>query len=477
MQQSFIRNLAFLLFLNILVKPFWILGVNVGVQNAVGPEGYGVYFTVLNLSYIFQIVLDIGIQNYNNRNVAQDPEFYRNHFANMALLKLILGVVYMVLLYGIGYGIMHYDAFYLYLLSIVGLNLFLNSFLLFLRSNLGGLHLFKWDSVASIADRVLMIAICGYLLWFQESQFQIEWFAWAQTASYVVTILFLWGVLLVQAGKIQLRFEVGVIKNIAQKSLPFALLGLIMSAYSRIDGVMLESMHAEGALEAGIYAQGYKLYEAATMISFLFSSLLLPMFSRQIAEKLDVRPLVKLASKTLMIPVFILVVASFTFQSTISEVMFTNQVDETAGVLGLLMIVLIPVSTLYIYGTLLTANGNLRLLNVTSLIGLIANVIINASLIPEYGAWGAAIATMVTQFAVMLLQFGKAWKIFEISISKQSILKLLIFMLISTGSAWVAHHLGYQTLISAVAYIISMILLAFIFRIIDIKEVFRLMKS
>ena len=38
-QKDFVFNLCLLIFLNLLVKPFWMLGVDVGVQNSVGAAG------------------------------------------------------------------------------------------------------------------------------------------------------------------------------------------------------------------------------------------------------------------------------------------------------------------------------------------------------------------------------------------------------------------------------------------------------
>jgi len=37
MKRKFINNLGFLLFLNLLVKPFWIFGIDRTVQNMAAP--------------------------------------------------------------------------------------------------------------------------------------------------------------------------------------------------------------------------------------------------------------------------------------------------------------------------------------------------------------------------------------------------------------------------------------------------------
>ena len=92
MQKKFLKNLAFLIFLNLLVKPFWILGVDREVQNALGPEEYGFYFTILNFSFLFYILLDLGITNFNNRNIAQNNQLLNKHMAGISTLKILLGL-------------------------------------------------------------------------------------------------------------------------------------------------------------------------------------------------------------------------------------------------------------------------------------------------------------------------------------------------------------------------------------------------
>ena len=83
-QKDFIFNICLLLFLNLLVKPFWLLGVEVGVQNQVGAADYGLYFAVFNFTYVFYMLLDMGICNYNNRTIARN---------NLLLVKLLSRII------------------------------------------------------------------------------------------------------------------------------------------------------------------------------------------------------------------------------------------------------------------------------------------------------------------------------------------------------------------------------------------------
>ena len=87
MQNRFIKNIIFLLFLNLLVKPFWILGIDREVQNLLGDSSYGIYQSIFNFSYLFYILLDLGITNFNSRNIAQDPKMLSKHFGGDPVQK------------------------------------------------------------------------------------------------------------------------------------------------------------------------------------------------------------------------------------------------------------------------------------------------------------------------------------------------------------------------------------------------------
>ena len=78
-------------------------------------------------------------------------------------------------------------------------------------------------------------------------------------------------------------------------------------------------------------------------------------------------------------------------------------------ILPILMGCFVCVSSTYIFGTLLTANGNLYHLNLISVGGVIINIFLNLILIPKHGALGSAIASLVTQFLVSINNFFFIW--------------------------------------------------------------------
>jgi O-antigen/teichoic acid export membrane protein len=74
MLRKFAGKLLLLLIANLLVKPVWILGIDRHVQDIVGTKAYGLYAALFNFSFLFSMLLDVGINQYANARVAQEPE-------------------------------------------------------------------------------------------------------------------------------------------------------------------------------------------------------------------------------------------------------------------------------------------------------------------------------------------------------------------------------------------------------------------
>mgnify|MGYP000052714979 CR=1 FL=1 len=478
MQKKFITNLGFLLFLNLLIKPFWVLGIGIGVQNAVGIESYGIYFTMLNFSFLFHIFLDFGINNFQNRNISQNPKAAGQLLSTLSVVKLGFGLLFVVLVMTVGKYIKNYPDHYLFLLLIIGINQVLLSIVLFLRANLAGLQFFKVDSIVSVLDRLLMIAICGVLLWTDivNVPFRIEWFAYAQGAAYLSTIVVALAILLFEA-KVKIeKPQFDVLPKIVKDSFPYAMLTLIMTIYYRIDVIMIESILPDGAKEAGIYAQGYRLPEMASMFALLFATLLLPMFSKMLAQKEKIENLMSLSFRLLVTPAIIAAIVISFFSIDVVRILFNAEFEKSAEIQTILMYTFIPLASTYVFGTLLTANGDMKVLNAISLIGLIINVGLNYSLIPAVGIKGAAMATLVTQIVVVGLQLLYIKKVFVIKPRWQLIASLLLFSggLYAMAEIICLFDIDHK-LMMAILLIFS-VGWAFVTRLINLKGIYNILK-
>ncbi len=432
MRRFFVTNLFIVLLLNLLVKPFWIFGIDRSVQNFVGSEEYGFYFALFNFTLILNILLDLGITNYNNRNIAQHNQLLNKHLSNVLSLKIVLFIIYTFVIFSIAL-IIGYKGRQLYLLVFLVINQFFLSLILYLRSNLSALHLFKTDSIVSVLDRLIMIIFCGILLWYNpfSQPFTIEHFVYAQTISYFIAALIALFIVLKKSGRIHLHIDWQFFIVFLKQSYPFAILILLMSFYNRIDGVMLERMLENGKEQAGIYAQSFRILDAATMLAYLFGGLLLPMFSKMIKEKQDIYPLLQLSYKLIILPVILFLVVAIIYAPQIMDMLYHHNDDYSTNVFRILIIGLFATSTTYIYGTLLTANGNLKELNKMALITMIINILLNLILIPYFQALGSAISAVTAQLFSAFYQIILANKVFNIKTNKKFIWQILLFLIVT----------------------------------------------
>jgi O-antigen/teichoic acid export membrane protein len=486
LKRKFVTNLVLIILLNLLIKPFWIFGIDRTVQNMTGEDIFGMYSALLSFSFLINILLDLGITNYNNRNISQNHQLLSKYFANIVVLKLILAVLYTAVAFIVA-SILGYDAFRMKLLIFLVINQFLTSFTLYLRSNIAGMQMHIVNSLVSVLDRGLMMIFCAVLIWgnIMQEPFKIEWFVYSQSVAYLLTMLFCFGIVLWKSKFPRLKFDRKFFIVILRQSFPYALLVLLMSAYTRIDQVMLDHLlRPKGEGQVGIYVHGFRLFDAAYQFAMLFAVLLLPMFSKMIKEKVNVQELTRLSSLLLFVPSIVLAFSSLFYQNEIIDLMYykpdafgnidVQGIERSASAFSVLMFAFLGMASTIIYGTLLTANGNLGILNITSAAAVFINIVLNLLLIPKYMAVGAAIAAVSTQGFVGLTQYFIAAKKFGMKPNAQMIFKLAVFtagvFALGLGSQEVNADWGLRFL----GMITASIILAFALNLIDLKAMVKL---
>ena len=417
-QRKLVSGLFWVLLANLLVKPFWILGIEVEVQNAVGDSAYGFYAALFSFSYIFNILLDLGVTNFNTRNIAQHPQLITKHLSGILGIKICLLALYLVVTFTVGL-LMGYGSDEFRLLALLTLCQFLNSLILYLRSNFEGLLLFRWDSLFSVLDRLLMIVICGFLLWSPlRERFNIYWFVYAQLVAYGLTALLAFTVIARKTKFRRLRWDWRFFLVILRKSAPFALLVLLMASYNRIDPILLRRL--AGDAEAGVYAGAFRLLDALTMVAYLVSVPLLPVFSRLCAnselrtQNSELPKVVRLVFWPMMLFAVGAAVGCALFAEPLMQWRYHEHYTDYVPVFRVVIFGIIPIGITYIFGTLLTAGGHLRQLNIFATTSLILNIFVNIVLIPRMGAVGSAWASLTAQSFMALAQLILAIRLFRL---------------------------------------------------------------
>jgi hypothetical protein len=441
MRKKFAGNLLLLILVNVLIKPFWIFGIDRVVQNRVGVEEYGIYFALFNFSMLFSIVLDFGLNGFNNRAIARHTSRLATYLPNLLFIKLCLAVIYLIAAVAMAI-ISGYQSLQVVLLLSLCINQVALSYILYLRSNLTALELFKHDALLSVLDRLIAIFLCSILLFsglFSVGEFKIQHFVLAQTIALLITSLV---ALLVLRGRATYSLQLWkwrLVRAILLKSAPFAMLGLLMTVYYRIDAIMLERLNS--AAETGIYAKGYRLLDAINQFGYLFSVPLLPLFAGMIRKRESTEELLKFSATLMFLFSTIAAMLCTWYGANIMTLLYPDSDSYSIQIFSLLMLSFIPISSVYVFGTLLTAQGSLLVLNAIAVGGIVVNVTLNLFLIPSYGAMGTTLATIFTQLVVAGLHIWASNRLFKTHWQWLYLLRLVVFVVIGIALCYGCSHL------------------------------------
>ena len=478
MQKQFLSNLIITILLNLLVKPVALFAIDASVQNRVGEAEYGLYFTLLNLTVIFNIFLDFGINNYTTKRIAQQTTNQANFFGSIMVFRLILFIVYALVVsltaIMLGYG---WREFHILLFLVINQLLILS--IAFFRSHFSGLHLFKTDAIISIMDRFLLILIAGYLLFISNSDLiTIDSFVYIQTICYFITFIVGWTVLNKQIKGPFFYWDFKGSLAIIKQSLPYAALILLMLLYNRSDAVILERIHINGRIEAGFYAQGFRLLDALYMFGMIFAGLLFPMFSRLLKNAInEVTPLLQTAGNLLVGGSIVIVTISLFNAQFFLDLLYHNVNSSSILSFQLLISCFIPICINFIFGTLLTANGNLKILNIISFSAVIFSIGLNLFIIPGNGAVGAALVALCTQSLVALIQMHFGLKCIQLKLSFKDFLPYLILIGSMNLFGYSLQLLQLNPLLDVCIFALFGLFLLFVLSLIDIKNIKKIIFS
>jgi len=333
-----------------------------------------------------------------------------------------------------------------------------------------------------------MILICGPLLLYPPTakQFKIEWFVFALIICYFISAVVSF-LILKRIGKINLRFSFDppVIFKIVRQSFPYALLIFLMSIYNRADAMMIERLCTDGGNQTTVWAAAFRLLDMANIFGLMFATMLLPFFGRMLSQKNDVQPIVKVCVNMMLPFSFMIAIAGIFFSSDIMHLLYHKSVlyktmSLDYDIVFAWLIASFPAWCLmYVYSTLLTANGSMKTLNIIAFAGVVINLSLNFYLIPGQKVIGAAITSFITQTSLGIIFMVYAARIVKLPLNIKWALSLigylLLILLLAYGIIIVLRNIHWLVQLSAFGAI--SIVLMFVFRFISVQGIKQLLNK
>jgi O-antigen/teichoic acid export membrane protein len=441
--------------LNFLVKPLWIFGVDRVAQIQLGDELYGQYYVIFTFCLMFNILLDLGLNNYLTTQIASERPI---NIKKILSWRIILALVYVILIAIFTQG----QPWTRELIILAVANQLIASFVLFYRAILQGNRQFKQDAIVSVTDRG--ISIIGGLIWISIYGFYgisgVLAFFGLQTMGYLIALL----LAIYWSKRIPNQESNDDFKTIWKSIQWFAILAFLMSIFTRVDTFMLSKLAPDTFVAAGVYAKSFRLLDACLIFSALLSTLLLPNYSKRIKDGTGTSQLTIMGTKIILtVGLPLLLLAYFYAPEVMTLIYKTGNNSESNKTFIFIMASFLPMALIHIFGTYLTAASRLKTLSAYAIVSMICSLVLNYILIPKQGALGSAEACLVTQSLFAILCIFGSYKAGAFYAYEFPILRLSLFILAALGffssSLTLGHGIWFGLFSAALTALVGFLLL------------------
>ncbi len=308
-----------------------------------------------------------------------------------------------------------------------------------LAAAFSGFTLACWIAVAcetNDSTSMAIVVLAGQLwfnpvlvldLWFQ-SRVQARYAVWTRTAATVMVSVvqvafilaakpleaFFWLVvlqsLLSSIGAVLVFMAVGprrlswavswpAAREMLRNAWPLLVSAISISAYMRIDQVMLKQM--AGATSVGTYAAAVKLSELWYALPTALAISVFPKIVAMRASGQDKEYIAKLRTicDLLALYSYVVVAGVWILAPALIHVLFGPAYSSSVPILRVHVVALLFVALGVIYTRWLTVEERTTLVMVSTCIGAVLNIALNLALIPAFGPLGAAWATVIAYAA------------------------------------------------------------------------------
>lgn len=385
-----------------------------------GKESFGEFSYYFAIASILFVLFDVGGEFYQIREFTKKESL--KIFQNIFILKTIIALSVFLVAFLAEHPI--------YLLILIG-SFYLDSVISLFRSSLYKNALYYQESVLAIIEKSVFIAFV-FLNIFTLNDIILMYLAFIiAKACYLLLAIKKFYNLRYLLSSFKL-FDLNYFKHYVYNSWSYVLHALLVIIFVQIDIIMLKHMNISYS-DIGLYSAAVKIYMVAIVFAEILFKQYYPLITKYV-QKGDVSLLKSLILKIQNTNIYFgIYFALFTmlFSPELINLTFGHEFHESSNMLTILALIIIFRFSMYTY-TALLSSSNLNYMKIfTSLSCAIANIILNLILIPKYGVYGALIATVITEFILVL--FFKISS-FKIIFTNYFSIKEFLTLLIGIGS-------------------------------------------
>lgn len=370
-----------------------IAGLFVGIYVAryLGPEQFGVYSYAAAFVAMFGTISRLGLDGIVVRDLVNHPQ-ERDVYLGTAFWLKLTGAFLTLGLLAIAVQFTSNDAITNLYIFIIASGLIFQSFDV-VDFHFQSRVLSRYVSISRLIQLALSSILKLYFIFIQADLF---WFVIVSLVDQITLALSLvFAYWRQKIGSFFGHFNLGTAKVMLSNSWPLILSGIAISLYMRIDQIMIKEMLGER--EVGLYAAAVRLSEAWYFVPVIITASLFPAIinAKKISQELYNKRLQRLY--TIMIYFAVGVALPVTFVAESIVVILYGMHYQGAGiVLSIHIWAAVFVGLGVVNGSWFLAENLQKLATLNTLIGAVANVVLNYFLIPVYGIAGVAFATLAS---------------------------------------------------------------------------------
>ena len=439
MLKNFITNL-----IKILVNLIFPLITFPYISRILLPEGIGRITYVQSINNYFLLFINLGIPLYGIREIAKvrnnklekSKVFSEIFFLN--IITTILGVVVYICFYNL--NIIKNDKEIFLIFSLVLLFNFLSVDWFF-----QGIEDYKYITVRTVIIKILSTL---FLFVFIKKSSDIYIYSIIVVFSLVGSNFFN----IVRALKlVQLKLKGLNIKRHLKGIFIIFSMNLAVSIYTNLDSVMLGSYGSKYSL--GIYSAAIKIIALVIGIVTSLGAVLLPRISNYIEEKKE-DEIKKILEKTFSFLLFLIIPSIIGLYFTANEIILLfagKEYLEGITTLKILSLIILFIGFSNFIGMqILYPRGEEKKVFYSVLVGAIINFSLNLYLIPRYYQNGAAFATCVAEFTVVVIQIFLGYKYLKFQKFNYNNFKFLIASFIMGAMLYFTQNLNLNLLLKLI---------------------------
>jgi PST family polysaccharide transporter len=362
------------------------------VARYLGPEQFGQLNYAIAFVGIFGAIAGLGLNGIVVRDIVREPESANTTLGTAFVLQVVGSLIAVALIVGAIAWLRPDDTLTRAMVAILGLSLVFKS-----------TEVVKYWFASQVQSRYTVwiengafVIMAGVKVAMILRQAPLMAFVWITLAEAVLIAIGLPIIYTTRGGALGAwKPRIARAKSLLRDSWPLILSGLAIMIYMRIDQIMLGQML--GAREVGNYAAAVSISEVWYFIPIMIASSVFPstIETKTHSENLYYQRLQTLFNMMVLASVAIAVPVTF-FSDWIVELLYGSDFRQAGGILTITIWAGVFVFLGVASSNWLLAENLQTISFYRTAIGALINVSLNYLLIPEYGAQGAAFATLVS---------------------------------------------------------------------------------